>query len=190
MAYATQQLLAVLVAVVLIIIFLYGSNRESFLSSRWTEIKDIAHGYPYGYSLAIADPVEVGMNRMYSTAEVDPLITGQLYSGARAAGSGKRWIYGGRTSYGDKWGMHEFSTGVPGEAGVDVGLLGMREYSLDGKPDVFDDGIPPQWQLPSTPVNWYVPQFRDYYDVESGGPAVFKPHLMSLQEPDHSPLMS
>ena len=151
----------------------------------------LSFGYPYNYALDTANPAEVAENRMYSTAEVDPLITGQLFSGSRAAGTGRRWIYGGRTSYGDKWGMHEFSSGVPGEAGVDVGLLGMREYSRDGRPDVFDDGIPENWQMPSTPMNWfYVPKERDYYDVEAQGPGVFKEDLMSLQEPDHEVLMS
>jgi hypothetical protein len=58
----------------------------------------------------------------------------------------------------------------------------MREYSLDGRPDVFDDGIPENWQLPSTPTNWYVPQGRDYYDVEANGPGVYKAGLMSLQD--------
>lgn len=155
---------------------------------------DLAFGYPYNYALDTADPAEVvdsgAINRMYSTAEVDPLVTGQLYAGPRAAGTGQRFIYGGRTSHGDKWGLHEFSTGVPGQAGVDVGLLGMREYSLDGRPDVFDDGIPENWQLPSTPTNWYVPQGRDYYDVEANGPGVYKAGLMSLQEPDHEVLLN
>lgn len=155
---------------------------------------NLAFGYPYSYAMAglsdNANPAEVAQNRMYSTAEVDPMVTGQLYAGPRAAGTGQRFIYGGRTSHGDKWGLHEFSTGVPGQAGVDVGLLGMREYSLDGRPDVFDDGIPENWQLPSTPTNWYVPQGRDYYDVEANGPGVYKAGLMSLQEPDHDPLLN
>lgn len=149
---------------------------------------NLAHGYPYNY--AAAGPEEVELNRMYSTAEVDPLVTGQLYAGARASGTGRRWIYGGRTSHGDKWGLHEFSTGVPGQAGVDVGLLGLREYSLDGRPDVFDDGIPENWRLPSTPVNWYVPVARDHYDVEAQQAAVYDENLMSLQEPDHDPLLN
>lgn len=153
---------------------------------------NLTFGYPYNHALdcenASGDPAEVAQNRMYSTAEVDPLVTGQLYAGPRAAGPGQRFIYGGRTAHGDKWGLHEFSTGVPGQAGVDVGLLGMREYSLDDRPDVFDDGIPENWQLPSTPVNWYVPQGRDYYDVEANGAGVYKAGLMSLQEPDHEVL--
>lgn len=151
---------------------------------------NLAFGYPYNYALNTTDPAEIAENRMYSTAEVDPLVTGQLYAGPRAAGTGQRFIYGGRTSHGDKWGLHEFSTGVPGQAGVDVGLLGMREYSLDGRPDVFDDGIPENWQLPSTPTNWYAPQGRDYYDVEANGPGVYKAGLMSLQEADHEVLIN
>ena len=150
----------------------------------------LAHGYPYSYALDTASPAEVAENRMYSTAEVDPLVAGQLYAGPRAAGTGRRWIYGGRTSHGNSWGLHEFSSGVPGESGVDVGLLGMREYSLDGRPGVFDDGIPENWRLPSTPTNWYAPRERDYYDVEAQQAAVYKPNLVSLQEPDHDPLLN
>ena len=193
---------ALIAVIVIVIIALYmsssggrcggggGGRKGQFVNwgSHWGP--DLAFGYPYNYALDTANPAEVAENRMYSTAEVDPLVTGQLYSGARAAGTGKRMIYGGRTSHGDKWGMHEFSTGVPGQAGVDVGLLGMREYSLDGRPDVFDDGIPENWQLPSPPVNWYVPQERDYYDVEAQGPGVYAEGLMSLSEPDHDPLIN
>jgi hypothetical protein len=189
-------LLAILVVVAIIVVVLARKNEEDHGSksaftnwgSHWGP--NLAYGYPYNYSLATADPGTAEVNRMYSSAEVDPLITGQLYAGVRAAGEGRAWVYGGRTSFGDKWGMHEFSSGVPGQAGVDVGLLGMREYSLDGKPDVFDDGIPENWKLPSTPTNWYVPQQRDYYDVESQDAAVYKPDLLPLQEPDHDPLVN
>lgn len=167
-----------------------GADLSETAEATWSP--DLAVGYPYSYSVGGAGPTSglAERNRMYSSAEVDPLITGQLYAGERAEGAGRRPIYGGRTSHGNTWGMREFSTGVPGQAGVDVGLLGMREYSLDGKPDVFDDGIPENWQMPSTPMNWYSAQGGDHYDVEAGGPAVHSDHLMSLQEPDHDPLTS
>ena len=42
--------------------------------------------------------------------------------------------------------------------------------------------------MPSTPVNWYKPKGRDYYNVEARGPSVYQPHLMPLAEPDHEPL--
>lgn len=202
----TLALIAI-IAIVAVALFLSrgqpmaGRPKSPFDSwgSRWGP--SLSFGYPYNYAIAggglsdNANPAEVAhhhhhQNRVYSTAEVDPMVTGQLYAGPRAAGTGQRFIYGGRTSHGDKWGLREFSAGVPGQAGVDVGLLGMREYSLDGRPDVFDDGIPENWQLPSTPVNWYVPQGRDYYDVEANGVGVYKPGLMSLQEPDHEVLLN
>lgn len=188
--------IVVVIAIVLAVLFarqpapVAGKRRAPFTNwgSHWGP--SLSFGYPYNYALATADAPEVAQNRMYSTAEVDPLVTGQLYAGPRAAGVGRHWVYGGRTSFGDKWGLHEFSSGVPGQAGVDVGLLGMREYSLDGRPDVFDDGIPENWQLPSTPMNWYAPSERDYYDVEAQQAAVYKPDLMSLSEPDHDPLLN
>ena len=124
-------------------------------------------------------------NRMYSISEVNPLVTGQLYSGPRSAGIGHRWIYGGRTSHGGKRGLREFSTGVSGQAGVDIGPLGMQEYSLDGRPDVFDDGIPENWQISSTPVNWYVPDESNYQHSE-----VYDKNIMSLKKPDHDPLFN
>jgi hypothetical protein len=187
-------IVALLIVIIIVLARCSGARRSGgkgkFVNwgSHWGP--DLAFGYPYNYALDTANAPEVAENRMYSTSEVDPLITGQLYAGPRAAGTGRRWIYGGRTSHARKWGLREFSTGVPGQAGVDVGLLGMREYSLDGRPDVFDDGIPENWRLPSTPINWYVPKDRDYYDVEAQQGAVYKPHLMSLQEPDHDPLVN
>jgi hypothetical protein len=150
----------------------------------------LSFGYPYSYALDSPDPADEGENRMYSSAEVDPRVAGQLYAGARAAGTGRRWVYGGRVSFGDRWGMREFSTGVPGQTGVDVGPLGMCEYSLDGAPDVFDDGIPAQWRMPSTPVNWYKPRQRDFYSVEDRAGRPYAEHLVSLREPDHEPLFS
>lgn len=149
---------------------------------------DLSYGYPYSYALESPDPAGEGVNLLYSSAEVDPRVTGQLYAGARAAGSGRQWVYGNRTSFGDRWGMREFSSGVPGQTGVDVGPFGMCAYSLDGKPDVFDDGIPAQWRLPSTPVNWYKPRQRDYFDVESQTGRPYAKDLVSLREPDHEPL--
>jgi len=189
--------LALVVVITIVLVALWVVRRDHYKSGdrkgqfiNWGSQggPELAFGYPYGYSLDTVGPAQMAENRMYSTAEVDPLITGQLYAGTRAAGAGRRMLYGGRTAHGDQWGMHEFSTGVPGQAGVDVGLLGMREYSLDGRPDVFDDGIPENWQLPSTPVNWYVPQGRDFYDVEAQGAGVYESDLMSLQEPDHEVL--
>ena len=187
---ATRLALGLLVLLALLVAYLVhseGGRKGRFANWGGDHGPDLSFGYPYNFSLATADPAEVAENRMYSTEEVDPIVTGQLYSGGRAAGAGRRWVYGGRTAHGGDWGLREFSTGVPGQAGVDVGLLGMREYSLDGRPEVFDDGIPENWRLPSTPVNWYAPRREDFYDVEAQGPGVYKPHLVSLQEPDHEP---
>lgn len=167
-----------------------SSNEHRGTSDGPGQTRAFAAGYPYNFELDDADPAAVALNRFYSSAEVDPLVTGQLYAGTRAAGEGRRLLYGGRTSHGDKWGLHEFSTGVPGQAGVDVGPLGLREYSLDGLPGVFDDGIPENWRLPSTPPSWYAPRGRDYYDVENQDARPYEPNLVSLREPDHDPLVN
>ena len=154
-----------------------GRHKVGFATAPAGHPPSLASDYPHSYTLADGE-------RLYHTVEVDPLITGQLYAGARAAGPGRRWIYGSRTAYGDKWGLREFSTG---QTGVDVGL---RAYSLDGRPEVFDDGIPENWQMPSTPVDWYAPAGRDYYDVEAQQAGVYDKHLLSLQEPDHEVLLN
>lgn len=123
------------------------------------------------------------LNRLYSTADADPLITGQLYDYS----DGIRNVYAERTSHGDVHGLTEYSSsGGPGDLGVDVGPYGLDEYG--GHQAGFDDGIPEPWQFPSTPVRWYGPKQRDYYGPE--GPTVYAEGLYTLSEPDHDPLMN
>ncbi len=122
------------------------------------------------------------LSKPYSTADVDPLVTGQLY----AWRDDTRNVYGMRTSHGGKYGLHEFSTGVPGEVGVDQGPWGLDEYG--GRMIGYDDGIPEAWQLPSTPVRWYRPRQRDYWGPQGLTPYVVG--LFALQEGDHEPLMN
>lgn len=121
--------------------------------------------------------------RLYSTADVDPLIAGQMYQHA----DGMRNVYAQRTSHGDVHGLTEYSSsGGPGDVGVDVGPFGLAEYG--GEIIGYDDGIPENYVLPSTPVRWYAPEKRDHYGPE--GPTVYAEGLYSLQEPDHDPLMN
>jgi hypothetical protein len=122
------------------------------------------------------------LNRLYSTADVDPIITGQLY----AFSDGVRNVYAERTSHGDVHGLEEYSSsGGPGDVGVDVGPYGLAEYG--GKEVGFDDGIPEPYSMPSTPIRWYGPKQRDHYGPE--GPTVYSEGLYSLWEPDHDPLV-
>jgi hypothetical protein len=161
---------------------------KNYLDDSWSKaFPNLAYGYPYNYN--IDDTSE--NTKLYSTDEVDALITGQLYAGPRTAGVGRRLIYGANTSYGNKWGMREFSAGNPGETGVNIGPLGMQEYSPDGNQDIFDDGIPEEWQMPSTPMRWHHPQEGDYYDPNSQGPALQNgPSIIGIREPDHEPLFT
>jgi hypothetical protein len=122
------------------------------------------------------------LSKPYSTADVDPLVTGQLY----AWRDDTRNVYGMRTSHGGKYGLHEFSSGVPGEVGVDQGPWGLDEYG--GRMVGYDDGIPEAWRLPSTPVRWYRPRQRDYWGPQGLTPYVVG--LYALREPDHEPLMN
>jgi hypothetical protein len=119
---------------------------------------------------------------LYSTADVDPLITGQLY----AHSNQRRNVYAQRTSMGDERGMHEYnSSGEPGDVGVDIGPYGLYEY--EGRRSGYDDGIPENWAFPSTPIRWYEPYKQDYYGKE--GPTVYSEGLFNLREPDHIPKM-
>jgi hypothetical protein len=156
------------------------------------DVGDPAGAYPYSYALEAAEGAYGPSPRLHASDEVDALVTGQLYAGARAAGAGRRHVYGARTPHSKRWGLHEYSpAGVPGQAGIDVGPLGLREYALDPtRPDVFDDGIPEQWRFPSTPLNWFAPARGDYYDVAACGPAADARDLVRLHEPDHEPLLN
>ncbi len=127
--------------------------------------------------------VQSAMARLYSTADIDPLITGQLYAHA----DNMRNVYSQRTSHGDSHGLTEFSSsGGPGDVGIDVGPYGLAEYG--GAMQGYDDGIPENWNFPSTPIRWYAPNKRDYYGPE--GPTVYADGLYALQEPDHEPYVS
>lgn len=119
---------------------------------------------------------------LYSSADVDPLVTGQLYANSNQT----RNVYAQRTSMGDEWGLKEYnSSGEPGDVGVDVGPDALYEYA--GKRSNFDDGIPEQWAFPSTPIRWYAPSQRDYYGPQ--GPTAYTEGLYALMEPDHIPKM-
>jgi hypothetical protein len=141
---------------------------------------------------------------LYTTEDVDPLITGQLY----AAADYQRELYGERTAYegantadgeldgradgglegydATGGGMARFnSSGSSGDPGVDVGPYGLPGYGVDVAPR--DDGIPAQWALPSTPIRWYKPAAADYYGEE--GATVYADGLYNLTVPDHEPLV-
>ena len=122
--------------------------------------------------------VHAALSRLYSTADVDPLLSGQLYEHADHV----RNVYAQRTSHGDVHGLTEYSSGGgPGDVGVDVGPFGLDEYG--GRQIGFDDGIPPEWAMPSTPIRWYRPHQRDHFGPE--GPTAYTEGLYTLSEPDH-----
>lgn len=126
--------------------------------------------------------VHAALSRLYTTADADPLVTGQLYEFS----DGVRDVYSQRTSHGDVQGLTEYSSsGSPGDVGVDVGPNGLYEYG--GGSAGYDDGIPEEWRMPSTPVRWYRPEKRDYFGPE--GPTVYSEGLYSQSEPDHDPLV-
>lgn len=121
--------------------------------------------------------------RLYSTADVDPLVTGKLYEYT----DGLRNVYASRTAMGDTRGLVEYSSsGSLGDVGVDVGPYGLAEYG--GQEIGRDDGIPENWRFPSTPIRWYGEKQRDIYGPE--GATVYAKGLSNPQTPDHDPLMA
>ena len=135
------------------------------------------------------------LSSMYSTADVDPMITGQAYTYR----DNTRPIYDQRTSHGGVWGLQEFSSsGNPGDVGTDVGPIGMfpgPEAGVTVGPDglveyegavgTYSDGIPENWNMPSTPIRWYKPRQRDYVGPEGERP--YAAGLFQLRSPDHDP---
>ena len=141
--------------------------------------------------------VREALNRLYSTADVDPLVTGQLY----AHNGEVRHIYAQRTAYPEDdledlaieqascrsaYGLSEYnSSWGANTVGVDVGPFGLDEYA--GLRSGYDDGIPPNYNLPSTPIRAYKPTQEDYYDP--AGLEVYSVGLYALSVPDHDPLV-
>lgn len=143
------------------------------------------------------ESVREALNRLYSTADVDPLVTGQLY----AHNGEVRHVYAQRTAYPEDdledlaieqascrsaYGLSEYnSSWGANTVGVDVGPFGLDEYA--GLRSGYDDGIPPNYNLPSTPVRAYKPTQEDYYDP--AGLEVYSVGLYALSVPDHDPLV-
>lgn len=143
---------------------------------------DDEHGSSDG--AASSRSVHAALGRLYSTADVDPLVTGQLYGHA----DNVRNVYAQRTSLGNTWGLTEYSSsGGTGDVGVDMGPNGLAEYGARLQTG-YDDGIPEAWALPATPVRWYRPAQRDYYGPE--GATVYAENLFNLTEPDHDQLVN
>lgn len=116
---------------------------------------------------------------LYSTADVDPIVTGQLY----AHRDFTRDIYGGRMGHGDKHGLAEFGAGVPGEVGVDVGPYGFYEYSPTGVEWTRDIGYPQyEGEMALTGRDSV---HRDVVRTMYGGEEIYSPAPLA---PDVSPL--
>ncbi len=187
----TAELLILATCIVLVAILLYVCTTNGAASRQpATQLSQTPPGAPEHLEPHPDDVAPDGQRRTlfrelskpYSTADVDPLVTGQLY----AWRDDTRNVYGMRTSHGGKYGLHEFSSGVPGEVGVDQGPWGLDEYG--GRMIGYDDGIPEAWRLPSTPIRWYKPRQRDYWGPQGLTPYVVG--LYALREPDHEPLMN
>ena len=124
--------------------------------------------------------------KLYHSDDIDELVTGTLYR----KGERERVVYGSRTSHGDSYGLEEYADGGggPGDVGYDVGPIGVAPAGgakCARKP--FDDGIPANWNLPSTPMQWYAATGEDYYGSE--GPTVYcGAGLEMVAVGDHEPL--
>lgn len=171
MANLTAVLLAVaIITLVVYISYLWQSDSDTGHESNKFEGADRPPMAPQLLSPApactgdCAEP-EPFVPTLYSSADVDELITGELYK----KGGRLRTIYGARTSYGDKWGLQEDPPSGPGNVGHDVGPLGLDSGSKClGR--TTNDGIPDNWNLPSTPIEFYAVVGGDYYGAEGPTP--------------------
>jgi len=126
--------------------------------------------------------VNQALNTLYHSEDVDPIVTGQLYTFR----NNSRDVYTGRIATGSEYGLQEFSSsGAPGDVGVDVGPNSLVEY--EDSVGRFDDGIPEAWAFPSSPYRWYRPDLKeDYYGMD--GPELYNPKgLYPLYVPDNDP---
>ena len=149
---------------------------------------------------------------MYYSEQVDPIVTGNLYRNT----NNLRPIYTQRTAFGlPKWdtqfassngqyGYHdptgqltEFNTsGASGDVGVTEGPIQYNRQVMNYigpivYPLPYDDGIPDQWNFPSTPLLSYYESHiptEDYYGPEGPTPYTLTGFLTPF-EPDHEPLM-
>jgi hypothetical protein len=180
---AIVAILIILILVV-IIIWRYGCHRRAL-----------------GAAPAPAAKTTFTPGPMYYSDDADALITGRLsryvdeirglYSqrtallegGPAAGGARPRGCeIGGCAAGGCAGGaLAEYSGG--GELGVDAGPYGLAEYG--GQQIGYNDGIPEDWLMPSTPLRWYRPA-GDHYGPE--GPTLQSEPPLSTSEPDHDPL--
>ena len=206
-------LLFLIVIIILIMAFMFIQQNSTNSQNSFMNLNSILmppSEMPSDPLQVINDPYPTG--RFYYAQEVDPIVTGNLYNET----NNLRPVYSQRTAFGlPSWqtqaistngnlgyqasrGLTEFSSsGSSGDVGVTVGPLVYNDLtSIDVGPVVFpsvwDDGIPQEWNFPSTPMlSWYESHIptEDYYGPE--GPTVYALKGINIPfEPDHEPLMN
>lgn len=193
----------VMLAVIIIVILIVykpkkkaGFENSEYASAEKPIITPSIETYPFNMSM------DTPYKTLYSGAEVDPLITAGFY----AYRDNLRPVYGARTSDGDVWGLHEYCSSLPEVAGEQTLIDrqgGSMEassnetgdsrlnlcYDYNGVGDqcdtCHDNGIPVNWNLPSTPFAWYKPTHSDYYSREGIKP--YTEGQYAQTEPDHEP---
>lgn len=149
---------AFLIIIVLILIYLNKKRISKFTCD----------DYPGNMSLeSLPEP-----KRLYSAADVDSLITVNL----KKAREDMKGEYTARTTDGKV----EFDDRIP-DPDYDSNLNVL--YNTQ----VYDDGMPTNWVLPSTPIEKYKPQVGDYYGEQGITP--YTKDLYSQSEPDHEPMI-
>lgn len=203
-----QSRFTFIILVVILIIILVCHKQSDIKKSNFNQCYQSAENpgntaslesYPYNMS------ADFPYKTLYTGAEVDPIITGGLY----AYRDNLRPIYGARTSDGGVWGLHDYCSSLPEVAGEQT-LLDKQCGSIQAGPEetedskvgvcydyngigdsqcdkCFDDGIPVNWNLPSTPFAWYKPLKDDYYSREGIKP--YTKDMYAQMEPDHEPLI-
>jgi hypothetical protein len=181
---------AVLAGLAVLAIVVIGAiyHRRSIVASHFQLEPDLDIGNITPDFILSDDPQSKGVNQalstLFSSEDVDPLVTGQLYNYR----NNTRDVYTGRVATGSEYGLQQFSSsGSPGDVGVDIGPDSLVEYA--GSVGKFDDGIPEAWAFPSTPFRWYRPKKKEDFYGENG-PELYDPQTTyPLYVQDNDPLI-
>ena len=186
---ASRVVIALLLLYAIAIIAYFAFSKDAHNSNRFVgaDGSEPAHASDSPWSPApacagsCAEP-EKFTPTLYSSADYDDeLITGELYQRGRL-----RSVYATRTSHGDEWGLQEYTDAGPGDVGYDVGPLGLDSNCTT---QTSNDGIPENWNLPSTPLQFYAVVGGDYYGAE--GPTPYcGAGLEMISVGDHRPLLN
>jgi hypothetical protein len=148
---------AFLIIIALILIYIY--NKKYRGRSNFSCDDDSSY-YPGNMSLGTSPD-----KLLYSAADVDPIITANLHKNREEM-------------------KGEYTQRIT-EGGSEFGPNYDSNINISYSTQIYDDGMPSNWILPSTPIETYRPPVGDYYGDQGITP--YTKDLYSQSEPDHEP---